>query len=138
MIGENVRAPGRRQGGVVAAVLVVALVMLVTGAWCWLDPASFAAATNWPEHEHFLHDAGAFQMGIGITLVGALWWRDVLAVVLAGAVFTNALHAVNHVVDSGLGGRPTDPWAIGLVALIALAGLVVRVRALRRIAAERS
>jgi hypothetical protein len=58
--------------------------------------------------------------------------------VLAGAVFTNALHAVNHVVDGGLGGRATDPWAIGLVALIALAGLVVRVRALRRIAADRS
>jgi hypothetical protein len=96
-----------------------------------VDPASFAAATNWPDHEHFLHDAGAFQMGIGMMLLGALWWRDVLAVVLAGAVFTNGLHAVNHLMDSELGGRTTDPWAIGVVALIALAGLVVRVRALR-------
>jgi hypothetical protein len=133
MIGENEKTAGsgRRQGVVVAAVLVAAVAMLVAGAWCWVDPASFAAATNWPEHEHFLHDAGAFQMGIGVTLLGALWWRDVLAVVLAGAVFTNGLHAVNHLMDSDTGGRPSDPWLIGLVALFALAGLVVRLRALR-------
>jgi hypothetical protein len=133
MIAESEKTAGSgwRQGVVVAAVLVAAFVMLAAGAWCWVDPASFAAATNWPEHEHFLHDAGAFQMGIGVTLLGALWWRDVLAVVLAGAVFTNGLHAVNHFMDSDLGGRPTDPWAIGLVALFALAGLVVRLRAVR-------
>jgi amino acid transporter len=138
MIEQDGRAPGRPQGVVVGAVLVAAFVMLVAGAWCWVDPASFAAATNWPEHEHFLHDAGAFQMGIGITLLGALWWRDVLAVVLAGAVFTNGLHAVNHLMDRELGGRASDPWVIGLVALIALAGLVVRLRALRRLPAARS
>jgi hypothetical protein len=120
-----------RRGVVVAAVLLAALMMLVAGAWCWLDPASFAAATNWPEHEHFLHDAGAFQLGIGVMLLAALWWRDVLAVVLLGAAFTNGLHAVNHVMDLDLGGRPSDPWLIGAVALGALAGLVVRLRALR-------
>ena len=121
-----------KQAVVVVAVLVAALMMLVAGAWCWLDPVSFAAATNWPEHEHFLHDAGAFQMGIGITLLAALWWRDVLAVVLVGAVFTNGLHAVNHLMDRELGGRPADAWLIGLVALVALAGLVVRLRSRRR------
>jgi hypothetical protein len=130
MIAGKEGAPAR-QGVVVASVVLAALGMLVAGAWCWVDPASFAAATNWPEHEHFLHDAGAFQMGIGVMLLGALWWRDVLAVVLLGAAFTNGLHAVNHAMDSDLGGRPTDPWLIGLMALIALAGLVVRLRALR-------
>lgn len=133
--GTTAGSPPRRPV-VVAAVLVTAFVMLAAGAWCWADPASFAAATNWPEHEHFLHDAGAFQMGIGVTLLGALRWRDVLAVVLAGAVFTNGLHAVNHLMDSDIGGRPTDPWAIALVALFALAGLVVRLRALRAAARE--
>jgi hypothetical protein len=126
---EGVAGSGRRQGVVVAAVLVAASVMLVGGAWCWVDPASFAAATNWPEHAHFLHDAGAFQMGIGVTLLGALWWRDVLAVVLAGAVFTNGLHAVNHLMDRELGGRAADAWVLGLVTLIVLVGLVARIRA---------
>jgi hypothetical protein len=116
---------------VVAAVVLAALGMLVAGAWCWLDPASFAAATNWPEHEHFLHDAGAFQMGIGVMLLAALWWRDVLVVVLVGAVFTNGLHAVNHAMDLDLGGRASDPWLLAVMALVALAGLVVRLRVLR-------
>jgi hypothetical protein len=139
MIGKHdtTAGSGRRQGVVVVAVLVAAFVMLAAGAWCWLDPASFAAATNWPEHEHFLHDAGAFQMGIGVTLLGALWSRDVLAVVLAGAVFTNGLHAVNHLMDQEMGGRAGDPWLIGAVALVALAGLVVRLRTLRRVPAVR-
>jgi hypothetical protein len=134
MTGDVKAAPSagpRSQAVVVAAVVLAALGMLVAGAWCWLDPASFAAATNWPEHEHFLHDAGAFQMGIGVMLLGALWWRDVLSVVLIGAVFTNGLHAVNHAMDLDLGGRASDPWLLGLMALIALAGLVVRLRALR-------
>ncbi|WP_433285240.1 hypothetical protein ACQPZQ_27150 [Pseudonocardia sp. CA-142604] len=116
---------------VVGVVAFIALGMLVAGIWCWTAPASFAAFTNWPEHEHFLHDAGVFQMGIGVMLLGALWWRDVIAVVLAGAVFTNALHALNHALDLDLGGRPSDPWLLGIVALLALVALVVRIRSLR-------
>ncbi|GAA1326353.1 hypothetical protein ACQPZA_21565 [Pseudonocardia xinjiangensis] len=113
---------------VAGVVLFVAVGMFGAGVWCWVDPASFAAFTNWPNHEHFLHDAGVFQMGIGVMLVGALWWRDVIAVVLVGAVFTNALHALNHALDLDMGGRGTDPWFIGAVALLALAALVVRLR----------
>ncbi|GAA3108587.1 hypothetical protein GCM10010464_84340 [Pseudonocardia yunnanensis] len=116
---------------VVGVVVLVALGMLAAGIWCWVAPASFAAFTNWPEHEHFLHDAGVFQMGIGVMLLGALWWRDVIIVVLVGAVFTNALHALNHALDLDLGGRGSDPWLLGIVALLALAALVVRIRSLR-------
>jgi predicted anti-sigma-YlaC factor YlaD len=116
---------------VVGVVVFVALGMLVAGIWCWVAPASFAAFTNWPNHEHFLHDAGVFQMGIGVMLLAALWWRDVIAVVLVGAVFTNALHALNHALDLDLGGRSSDPWLIGIVALLALVALVVRLRGLR-------
>jgi len=130
MTAQRKDAP-RRQPVVVAAVLPAALGMLVAGAWCWVDPASFAAATNWPEHEHFLHDAGAFQLGIGVMLLAALRWRDALAVVLAGAAFTNGLHAVNHAMDLDLGGRASDPWLLAVLALVALAGLLVRLRALR-------
>jgi len=116
---------------VVAVVVLVALTMLVAGVWCWVDPASFAVFTNWPNHEHFLHDAGVFQMGIGVMLLCALRWRDVIAVVLVGAVFTNALHALNHLLDRDMGGRDSDPWAIGAVAVLALVALVIRLRGLR-------
>jgi hypothetical protein len=119
---------------VTAAVLVAAFLMLAAGAWCWLAPESFAAFTNWPVHLHFLHDAGAFQLGIGVMLLAALRWRDALVVVLAGAAFTNGLHAINHAMDLDLGGGyASDPWLLGAVALLALAGLVARVHALGRV-----
>lgn len=65
-------------------VVVAALSMLVTGVWMRIDPASFAQWANWPNHVHFLHDAGVFQIGIAVTMLFALWWRDVIAVVLTG------------------------------------------------------
>ena len=125
---------GRREALVVAVVLLAAAGMLFTGVWCWADPPSFAAFANWPNHDHFLHDAGVFQMGIGVMLLCSLWWRDVLVVVLVGAVFTNGMHAVNHAMDLGLGGRASDPWLLAVVAVLCLGGLVVRVRGLRRAA----
>lgn len=39
-------------------VVVASLSMLVTGVWMRIDPASFARWANWPNHVHFLHDAG--------------------------------------------------------------------------------
>jgi hypothetical protein len=88
-------------------VVVAALSMLITGVWMRIDPASFAKWANWPNHVHFLHDAGVFQIGIGMTMLFALWWRDVIAVVLAGFVAANTLPAINHAVDRD-GGRPSD------------------------------
>ncbi|MFN3004489.1 hypothetical protein [Mycolicibacterium wolinskyi] len=111
-------------------VVVAALSMLVTGVWMRIDPASFAQWANWPNHEHFLHDAGAFQIGIGATMLFALWWHDVIAVVLAGFVVANTLHAINHFVDRD-GGNAADWWQLGIFSLLAAAGLAVRMRQLR-------
>ncbi|GAA2854157.1 hypothetical protein [Nonomuraea rubra] len=113
-------------------VVVAAATMLVTGVWMRIDPASFAEWANWPNHEHFLHDAGVFQIGIGMMMVCALWWRDVLAVVLAGYVFTNTFHAVNHVLDRHLGGSDDDWWQLGLFSVLAAVALVLRLRVLSR------
>jgi hypothetical protein len=52
---------------VTAAILLAAAVMLGPGAWALVDPASFAEAVKFPANEHFVHDAGAFQVGIGLT-----------------------------------------------------------------------
>ena len=113
------------------ATVVAALSMLVVGAWMRVDPAGFARWANWPNHVHFLHDAGVFQLGIGVMMLAALRWRDPLVVVLVGFVFTNTFHVVNHALDADLGGRASDPWVLGTVSVLALAGLVARVRALR-------
>lgn len=126
------RPPSARGQGpspfVTVTVIVGAAMMLVFGVWCRVDPNGFAQWANWPEHEHFLHDAGVFQIGIGLMLLSALWWRDAVAVGLAGLAVTNALHAWNHWADLADGGRPSDPYALLAVAVLAVVALVVRLR----------
>lgn len=111
-------------------VVVASLSMLVTGVWMRIDPASFARWANWPNHVHFLHDAGVFQIGIAVTMLCALWWRDVIAVVLTGFLVANTLHAVNHFLDRD-GGNPANWWQLGALSLLAAAALVVRLRQLQ-------
>jgi hypothetical protein len=78
--------------------------MLGAGIWCLAAPSSFAEAVKFPPAEHFVHDLGAFQVGIGVTLLLALTWSDGLALALAGFLVANSVHAVNHAVDLDLGG----------------------------------
>ena len=118
--------------------VVAALSMVVLGVWMRIDPASFARFANFPEHEHFLHDAGVFQIGIGLVMLCALRWRDLPAVVLAGFVFTNTFHAINHVLDRHLGGNDSDWWMLGLLSVVAAAGLVARLRQLGRASGEQT
>jgi len=105
--------------------------MLAAGIWAGVAPRSFARFVAFPYHEHFLHDLGAFQVGIGVTLLLALAWRDAPTVALAGFLVANTLHAVSHAMDLDLGGHPGDPYAIGAVSLLAAAALVLRVRQCR-------
>jgi hypothetical protein len=123
-------ATTRRLGQLYVATIlaVTGAGMLVAGIWAGAAPRSFARFVDFPYHEHFLHDLGAFQIGIGVTLLGALAWRDAPTVALAGFLVANTLHAVSHAIDLDLGGHPGDPYAIGAVSLLAAAALVLRVR----------
>jgi hypothetical protein len=121
-----------------AAVVLAALSMLGTGCWARVDPAGFARFAGWPNHVHFLHDAGVFQMGIGLMMLCALRWRDVVAVVLAGFVFTNTFHALNHALDLHLGGHASDPWILLGLSALATVAWWARVRHLRPAAAQQS
>jgi hypothetical protein len=113
----------------VATVLALAGAgMVAAGMWAGIAPRSFARLVAFPYHEHFLHDLGAFQVGIGATLLLALAWRDAPTVALAGFLVANTLHTVSHATDLDLGGRASDPYAIGALSLLAAVALVLRVR----------
>lgn len=115
---------------ITVAILLAAAVMLGAGAWALAHPVSFAEFVEFPENEHFVHDAGAFQVGIGLTLLLALIWRDPPAVVLAGFLLSNSIHAFNHASDLDIGGQDSDPWLLSALSLMTGVALVLRLRQL--------
>ena len=100
------------------------------GIWCLVDPNSFADAVGFDAHRHFLHDVGAFQLGLGVTLLLALLWADALATALAGFVMANTVHTVNHVVDLDVGGSVAQALILGVVSLALVLAFVLRLRQL--------
>jgi MYXO-CTERM domain-containing protein len=118
-----------RQPLVVAATLVCAASMLGLGLWAFLDPTSFSGFVDFaPYNEHLIHDAGAFQLGIGAALLVALWWPDGLVVALTGFAVASGLHTVSHAIDRHLGGHDGDVPSLGLLTLVALAAITARIR----------
>ena len=99
---------------------------VVTGAWALVAPRSVynILATYPPYNHHLFHDVGAFQLGIAAALVAALARRAALAVGLWGGAVAGSLHAVSHWIDADLGGRPSDPWLLSLLAVVLVAGLI--------------
>src|SRR5215212_9298622 len=111
---------------VLVVTLLAGLFMTAAGVAALLAPSWFADAAGFPRHTHFVHDAGAFQLGIGVTLLLAVAWRDGLALALAGFLVANTTHGVNHAVDLDLGGHPWDAWGLAAVSLLTVAALVMR------------
>jgi len=115
-----------------ARVVAVAggLFLVVLGIWALIDPRSFyeQLATFPPYNRHFMHDVGAFQVGLGVTLLIALVWADALGVALAGVGVGAALHAVSHWVDRDLGGRSSDPYTLSILAIAFLVAAGMRHR----------
>jgi PPOX class probable F420-dependent enzyme len=126
----------RGRGLVRAVTLLLGLPMVAAGVWSLAAPRSFADFVAFPYHEHFLHDLGAFQLGVGVTLLLALAWHDGPALALAGFLAGNTVHAVNHAVDLDLGGHARDPWLLAAVSLVTLAALVIRLRQLGWVVGE--
>jgi PPOX class probable F420-dependent enzyme len=114
----------------VAVTALVGLETIAIGIWCLIDPGSFADFVGFDAHEHFLHDIGAFQLGLGITLLLALIWADALATALAGFIVANSVHTVNHVMDLDLGGSAAQAWALGAISVALVAAFVLRLRQL--------
>src|SRR5215204_7279124 len=103
-------APPELRPGVTAAVLISGLVALAFGIWAFFAPASFAEFVAFPYNRHLLHDVGAFQIGIGATMLLALLWADSIMVVLAGYVVGSSFHFASHILDRHIGATATTRW----------------------------
>jgi PPOX class probable F420-dependent enzyme len=121
---------------VLAVTLLAGLFMTAAGVAALLTPSWFADTASFPRHTHFVHDAGAFQLGIGVTLLLALIWHDGLALVLAGFLVANTTHAINHAVDLDLGGHRGDAWGLAALSLLTAVALVVRLGQLSWVVGE--
>jgi PPOX class probable F420-dependent enzyme len=115
---------------VVTVTALVGTLTAIVGVWCLVDPGSFAEFVGFPVHEHFLHDIGAFQLGLGVTLLLALIWSDALATALAGFIVANTVHTVNHVMDMHLGGSAAQAWLLGAASVALVIAFVLRLRQL--------
>src|ERR1051325_3956379 len=120
-------ARGHLQLLVVIAVWVGAASMLVYGIWAIVSPRSFMQSIDFaPYNRHLVHDAGAFQVGIGVALVAALFVRDGLTVALLGFATASGLHAVSPLADRDLGGHGSDVPILATITVLAIVALVVR------------
>ena len=125
----SLAAPVRRRRRVlVAATLVCAASMLILGVWALSVPESFSRFTDYaPYNQHLIHDAGAFQIGIGAALLLALVYPDALLVALTGFTVATALHTISHYIDRHIGGHDSDVPTLGLLTLVGLYAICARI-----------
>jgi PPOX class probable F420-dependent enzyme len=109
---------------------LLGLITAVLGVWALVSPQSFSEFVNFPPHRHFVHDVGAFQFGIGVTLLLATIWADALMVAVAGYAVGGIAHTVSHAVDADVGGSAGQTVAIGMLTVMAAVALMVRWRQL--------
>jgi hypothetical protein len=104
--------------GVRVVAFVVAVFFIALGIWALVSPMSFFEQLAYypPYNKHLFHDVGAFQVGIGSTLLLAMFRRDALQVALVGTSVGAVLHAISHIVDRDLGGKSTDPFLLSALA----------------------
>lgn len=129
--GERSTETARR--GLIAPIIVglVGLQFLVVGVFALAAPEAFfdTLATFEPYNRHFIHDLGAFQIGIGAALLAAAARLDGLLVGLIGGTTTAVLHLFAHVIDRDLGGTPaTDIPFFGFITAALLVALWAHLR----------
>jgi len=110
--------------------LLAGLFFVALGVWAFFGPHSFYVrlAHFPPYNRHFLHDVGAFQIGLGAALLIALRWNDAVGVALAGVGIGAAVHAASHWWDRSLGGKSSDPYVLTALALVLIVAAGLRHR----------
>lgn len=120
-----------RPSKLTTTVLVLgALSFLVPGVWIFVATKNFAdTVAPWADFSaHYLRDAGAFQIGLGVAVLGVLLWRDAIGVVLAGFAAGTLMHALSH----GIDGDYVVGVGLAVFGLLAVLALVLRVREVSR------
>jgi len=103
-----------------AGTAALAVTLAGVGLWALVEAHSFyeVAAHYEPYNPHFIHDIGAFALGLAGCLAAALVVRDGLLAALLGATAFGGAHLAAHVRDSDLGGNASDPYTFAVVALV--------------------
>ena len=106
-----------------SAAWVFAAVWVLNGLWAFAAPRSFydTVATFPPYNVHFVHDIGAFSIGLGAVLALASLRWSALRAALVGVGIGSTVHLVSHVVDYDIKPSVTDLVGLGLWAAIMLA-----------------
>jgi len=111
-------------------IVLLALLTLTAGFWGLCAPASFAAFVDFPPSQHFVHDAGAFQLGLGSALLLAVVWADGFTVALGGYLVGGVAHTATHLADRDVGGATSQTVLIAVAAAVAALALLERWRQL--------
>ncbi|HVF31486.1 MAG TPA: hypothetical protein VM933_00505 [Acidimicrobiales bacterium] len=107
---------------------VIAIFWIGNGMWAFLAPQSFydQLATFPPYNVHFIHDIGAFSIGLGAVIAFARLGWTALRSALVGVGVGSVVHVVSHVVDYDLKPSVSDIVGLSVFALVTLAaGLAV-------------
>ena len=111
-------------------------VFLAFGVWALIAPVAFfeRMALFEPFNAHFIQDLGAFQVGLGATLVMAAFiTTDALAAALVGTGVGASAHVISHLVGLDLGGNPAlDIPALSLLGVLLLAAGGIRLRRINK------
>lgn len=111
---------------------IAGLFFVAFGLWAFFDPVSFydSIAEFPPYNRHFLHDIGAFQIGLGaVLLAAAVWPASALFAALLGTTIGAGSHAAAHIHDHDLGGADTDvPFFLLLTVVLAAGAALARPR----------
>ncbi len=100
----------------------VGAVLSALGFWALIAPRSFfdEIATFDPYNRHLIQDIGAFQIGLGLVLVLAVWARtDALTAAALGVGLGTIAHLGSHLMGLEDGGRPVlDVPSIGILGVV--------------------
>lgn len=111
-------------------------VFLTFGVWAISAPQSFfdRVASFEPFNQHFVQDLGAFQIGLGVTLLlAAFLATDALVVALIGTGIGAVAHVGSHLAGIDLGGTPGfDIPALSVLGVLLLVAGTIRWRSLRQ------
>ena len=110
-------------------------VLVGFGLWAMASPSAFfdSIALFEPYNAHFIQDVGAFQIGLGLTLLlAAFVTTDALVAGLVGVGTGASLHVVSHLLALDAGGTPElDIPFLSILGLLLLVAGVVRWRRIR-------